>query len=241
MNKAAGYDFTWHFSRRYNAPMSRKKKIKTDIPDELREPLLEAALEHIPFDGWTDIILRKAAKDLDIDYGLARLAFPQAPGDMIDALAASCDKKMSDAASLLELDKMKIRERITTLIRLRLQEELPHRETARRALTWLMLPQNQPLAIKLLNRTVDLMWRLSGDSSTDFNYYTKRLTLAGVYSSCFLYWLSDETENQTDTDAFIDRRIEDVMKIEKGKAELRKWTGHLPDIWRQLGKMRYGQ
>ncbi|MFC7048887.1 COQ9 family protein [Emcibacter nanhaiensis] len=221
--------------------MTRKKKIKTDIPDELRAPLLEAALVHVPFDGWTAATLRQAAADLDIDYGLARLAFPEAPSDMIDALAAHCDAEMSSAAKLLGLDNMKVREKITTLIRLRLEVELPHREAARRALTWLMLPQNQPLAVTLLNRTVDLMWKLAGDTSRDFNYYTKRLTLAGVYSSCFLYWLGDESESQTDTKAFIDRRIEDVMKIEKGKAEIRTWTDRLPDLWRGLGKMRYGQ
>ena len=221
--------------------MTRTKKIRTDIPDELRPPLLQAALEHVPFDGWTASTLRQAATDLKIDHGLARLAFPEAPGDMIDALAAHCDAEMATAASLLELDKMKVRDKITTLIRLRLEVEAPHREAARRALTWLMLPQNQPLAVKLLNRTVDLMWNLAGDSSRDFNYYTKRLTLAGVYSSCFVYWLGDESDDQADTRAFIDRRIEDVMKIEKSKAELRKWTEHMPDIWRGLGKMRYGQ
>ncbi|WP_321397331.1 COQ9 family protein [Emcibacter sp.] len=221
--------------------MTRKKRIRTDIPDDLRAPLLEAALAHVPFDGWTGLTLRQAARDIGIDYGLARLAFPDAPGDMIDALAKHCDEEMSSAAKLLEMDKMKVRDKITTLIRLRLEVELPHKEAARRALTWLMLPQNQPLAVKLLNRTVDLMWRLTGDTSTDFNYYTKRLTLAGVYSSCILYWLGDESEKQTDTSAFIGRRIGDVMKIEKGKAELKNWTERVPDIWRGLGKMRYGQ
>lgn len=233
--------FTPPRAGRYTGHMAKKIKIKSDIPDELRQPLLEAALTHAPFDGWGESLLRKASQDLDIDYGLARLAFPQAPDDMIDALAEKCDREMEKASSLLELDKMKIRERIATLVRLRLREELPHREAARRALTWLMLPQNQFLATKLLNRTVDMMWRLAGDSSTDFNYYTKRLTLAGVYSSCFLYWLGDESENQADTDAFIDRRIEDVMQIEKGKARVRQWTENLPDIWRQLGKIRYGE
>tara|TARA_B100001939_G_scaffold317864_1_gene304843 strand:+ start:3685 stop:4353 length:669 start_codon:yes stop_codon:yes gene_type:complete len=218
-----------------------RAKIKTDIPDELREPLLNAALAHIPFEGWTDNTLGEAARDLDIPVGIARLAFPGGAADMIDFLADRCDQRLAEQAKLMDLESLKIRERIKTLIHLRLLCEEDHRESTRRGITWLALPQNQALGLKLLYRTVDLIWRLAGDTSADFNYYTKRLTLAGVYSSTVLYWLNDDSEEFAETWAFLDRRIEDVMKIEKTKMRLREICDKLPDVWRLAGKIRYRQ
>ena len=98
-------------------------------------------------------------------------------------------------------------------------------EATRRALALLSLPFHAGRGLKLLYRTVDAMWYAAGDTSTDFNFYTKRATLAGVYSSTLLYWLSDRSPGGEATWAFLDRRIDDVMKIEKLKSQVRSWTG----------------
>ena len=125
---------------------------------------------------------------------------------------------------------LKIRDRIKSAVRIRLERHAGNREAARRALALLSLPFNAPLALRLLYRTVDAMWYAAGDTSTDFNFYTKRATLAGVYSSTLLYWLNDRSPGGEATWGFLDRRIDDVMKIEKLKSQVKSWTGQDRDL-----------
>ena len=136
------------------------------------------------------------------------------------------------------LQGLKIREKIRTLIWRRLEVMGPAREAVRRALAILAMPQNLPLALRSGWHTADLMWRLAGDTSTDFNHYTKRMTLGAVYGSTLLAWLDDQSEGWSDTAAFLDRRIDDVMRFEKLKAE---WRGssERPSLSRFLGRLRY--
>ncbi len=215
-------------------------KPDTDIPDELRGPLLQAALPHVPFDGWTGRTMARATEDLGIDPGLAHLAFPGGPGDMIELLARQQDQKMVAACSEDILAPLKIREKITLLVRSRIEAEQEIREAARRAVTFLALPVNSALGLKILYGTVDLMWKTIHDPSTDFNFYTKRMTLSAVYSTTFLYWLNDTSEKRAETWDFLDRRIENVMQFEKTKAQIRKLTAKMPDLWRMAGKVKYG-
>lgn len=203
----------------------------TDIPDQLRSPLLKAALTHVPFEGWSDRILTLAAQDLDLDPGMAKLAFPGGVNDMIELLASDQDQKMVNACSDDILSKLKIREKITLLVRKRIEAELDMRETARSTITYLALPIHSTVGLKILYRTVDLMWKTIHDPSTDFNFYTKRLTLSGVYGSTFLYWLNDESEEYKETWDFLDRRITNVMQFEKTKAKVRDRAAKLSDFW----------
>jgi len=211
----------------------------TDIPDQLQAPLLRAALNHVPFDGWSPKILSVSAKELGMDPGIAQLAFPGGMGDMIDLLARQQDQKMVDACPDDTLSGLKIREKITRLVRTRIEAEQNIREAARRAVTYLILPGNSATGLKILYRTVDLMWKTIHDPSTDFNYYTKRLTLSAVYSSVLLYWLNDNSENYTATWDFLDRRITNVMQIEKTKAKARNLLAKVPDIWHNISGLRY--
>jgi len=132
---------------------------------------------------------------------------------------------------------MKIRQRIRSLVWKRLEIMGPAREAMRSALSILAMPQNVPLGLKVGWRTTDRMWRLAGDTSTDFNHYTKRMTLGAVYASTLLVWLNDETEGWSETAGFLDRRIDDVMQFEKFKAQ---WRGqeHF-SLSRFLGRLRY--
>jgi len=213
--------------------------LRSDIPDDLREPLLHAALSHVPFEGWSDKLLAVAEQELGLDRGLGWLAFPGGACDMIDFLAACQDQKMIAACPDEHLSQLKIREKITHLVRSRIEAEADNRESARNAVTYLALPMNSAAGLKILYRTVDLMWKTTNDPSTDFNYYTKRLTLAAVYSSCLLYWLNDESENFTDTWDFLDRRITNVMQFEKTKAQLKNMAAQLPDFWKNVSQLRY--
>lgn len=207
--------------------------------DELREALAPLIPAHAAFDGWSREALGMAAAELGVPADRARLAFPGGAADMIDAWFDAIDIAMVKAFPTERIAAMKIRERIRDLVMFRIEVANPHKEALRRALAILALPRNLPLAGRLGWRTVDRIWRLAGDSASDFSHYTKRTTLLGVYSSTLLVFLDDESEHLSDTRAFLDRRIADVMRFEKAKAEWKGSATRVPSLTRFLGRLRY--
>jgi ubiquinone biosynthesis protein COQ9 len=207
--------------------------------DELRLALAPLIPANAVFDGWSDKALAMAAAEIGVPAGRARLCFPAGAPDMIDAWFDSIDRAMAEAFPLERIEAMKIRERIRALILYRLEAALPHKEALRRALAILALPRNLPLALRLGWRAADRMWRIAGDRATDFNHYTKRALLGGVYGSTSLVFLDDESEGLAETRAFLDRRIDDVMRFEKVKAQWRGSRERLPSLSRFLGRLRY--
>ncbi len=181
--------------------------------DATRDKLLAATLAHVPFDGWSRRAFRAGAADLGLDAALAANAFPGGPAELLEAFSAGIDRAMLAELERRGLESMKHRRRIATAVRARLELLDPHREAVRRGLAFLALPRNAALGAKCLYRSVDAIWHAAGDTSTDYNFYTKRLLLAGVYSTTLLFWLGDESEGRAATWAFLDRRIEEVVKI----------------------------
>ena len=188
----------------------------------VRRKLLAATLRHVPFDGWTLGALRAAAKDAGLDLGAARRAFPGGAGDVLDFWSAESDRRMLGRLARRDLESMRVRDRIAAAVRARLELNREHREAVRLALGRAGFPFNAPAAAARLWRTVDAMWRAAGDTATDFNFYTKRGLLAGVYISTLLYWLDDTSERFAATWAFLDRRIDDVMRVPKALGRLGK-------------------
>ena len=204
----------------------------------LRRRLALAVGENAVFDGWTQAAVDSAAGQLGIDPLQARLAMPKGQAAMIDTYIREVDRALEAHFTPERLAGMKIRDKIRGLVWHRLETMGPAREAVRRGLAVLAMPQNVPLALRISWRTADLMWRIAGDTSTDFNHYTKRMTLGAVYASTLLAWLDDQSEGWADTAAFLDRRIDDVMKFEKLKAEWRGSGEHL-SVSRFLGRLRY--
>ena len=207
--------------------------------EQLRRQLALAVGENAVFDGWTKQAVDSAAQQLGLDPVQARLAMPKSQAGMIDLYIQEVDRGLEAWFTPERLSKLKIREKIRALIWRRLEIMGPAREAVRRGLAILAMPQNLPLAPRISWRTADLMWRIAGDTSTDFNHYTKRMTLGAVYASTLLVWLDDPSEGWTDTAAFLDRRIDDVMKFEKLKAEWRGSSDHRLSLSRFLGRLRY--
>ena len=206
--------------------------------EQLRRRLALAVGENAVFDGWTAQAVDSAAAQLGIDPAQARLAMPKGQAAMIDLYVQEVDRALDAWFAPERLAGMKIREKIRSLVWHRLEIMGPAREAVRRGLAILAMPQNVPLALRIGWRSADGMWRLAGDTSTDFNHYTKRMTLGAVYGSTLLVWLDDRTEGWADTAAFLDRRIDDVMKFEKWKAEWRGSDRRL-SLSRFLGRLRY--
>jgi ubiquinone biosynthesis protein COQ9 len=209
-------------------------------PDDAarKAEVLKAALAHVPFDGFTDKALSLAAAETGVDKDTLARLFPQGPVSLVEAYSAAADGELETVLAKLDLKAMKVRERITAAVLARLQILKPGKETARRAAAFLSLPPNLPLATTLLYRTVDIMWRAAGDTSTDFNFYTKRAILAGVYSSTLLRWFNDTGEDESATRDFLAARIENVMQFERFKVEARDALSRLPSLSDVLSSLR---
>jgi ubiquinone biosynthesis protein COQ9 len=213
-----------------------------DTPSPLecvRRQLALAVGENAVFDGWTRQAVDSAAGQLGVDAVQARLAFPNHQAGMIDCYIQEVDRALVASFTPDELAAMKIRDRIRSLVWRRLEIMGPAREAVRRGLAILAMPQNMPLALRISWRTSDLMWRLAGDTSTDFNHYTKRMTLGAVYASTLVAWLDDQSEAWNETGAFLGRRIDDVMRFEKWKAGWRGSGERRLSLSRFLGRLRY--
>jgi ubiquinone biosynthesis protein COQ9 len=218
--------------------------IMTELPedptlDEIRAHLAPLLPAHAAFDGWGAEAVALAAAQAGIDPEVAQLAFQEGAVQMIDAWFKSVDHAMAAQLPADCLAPMKMRQRITELVWARIQIVTVEREALRRALAVLALPQNAASAARIGWRAVDLMWRLAGDNAADFNHYTKRITLGGVYASTVLALLSDETADLSDTRAFLDRRIDNVMQFEKLKANIKSRAEHRPSLSRFIGRLRY--
>lgn len=187
---------------------------------EVRDMIVVQALNDVPFDGWSMTSLRRGAMAAGFDRGQADRSFTDGPFQAVMHFMDLADRLMEQDLAGLDLDQMKIRERIATAVRVRLKRWAPHKEAVRRAAAILSLPQNAPAATRATFRTVSVMWYAAGDTSTDYNWYTKRGLLAGVYSSTLLYWLADSSDDHADTWAFLDRRVEGVMRVGKATARL---------------------
>ncbi len=190
---------------------------------DIQIAMLAAALPEASFSGWTPALMRMAAEAANIDENSLVLAFPNGVRDLIAFYSADGDKKMLQ--TLLENgpedgNKMKIRARIREAVAQRLHVDAQHRAAARRAATWLSVPGRQSLAARLLFNSAHVMWRWAGDTSSDYNYYTKRIILGAVLASTRLVWFDDESDGFACTLAFLDRRINNVMQFEKLKATL---------------------
>lgn len=207
--------------------------------DELKAALAPRLGAHAAFDGWNEAALAMAAAELGVPADRARIAFPGGAAEMIDAWFDWVDKAMLEAFPPEKIAAMKIRDRIRTLVWFRLQTLAPWREALRRAVSILALPRNAPAGARLAWRSADRIWRLAGDTAADFNHYSKRAILIGVYGSTTMIFLDDASEDFADTRAFLDRRIEDVMRFEKAKARWKGSTSPHFSLSRFLGRLRY--
>ncbi len=209
-------------------------------PDDVRRKILDCALTLAASAGWTDSMLQQAAKKAAVPDGHDKLSFPKGVQDLIHFYSQEIDMRLLRALDGTDLDAMRVRERISFAVRTRIELLSPHKDVAKRIAAYLALPQNVILASQLIYGTCDAIWHGIGDRSTDINFYTKRATLAGVYSSTLLYWLGDESDGAQKSWDFLSRRIDNVMEFETIKARVRTTFDKLPSPWSVLGALRYG-
>jgi ubiquinone biosynthesis protein COQ9 len=205
-----------------NAPERPQERPESDPDQQVRDRLADAVSAEAVFSGFSQAALAAASQSLSLPRGEAERLFPGGPLDVLAYVSERADARTIESLEKAGVERMKIRDRIRTAVRLRIETHGDAKEAVRRGLAQLALPLNAPLGLKLLYRTVDAIWYAAGDTSSDFNFYTKRATLAGVFSSTLFYWLNDRSEGSAATWEFLDRRIDDVMRFEKFKSRFGK-------------------
>ena len=207
--------------------------------DDLRLRLAPAIAEAAVFDGWSKAALASAARDCDVDPALAEFAFRDGQMAMLTAWIDHVDRAMVAALPDATLGAMSIRQRIRAIVLARLDAVAGCEEALSRALAIMALPGNIAASTRLGWRSADRMWRLAGDTATDYNHYTKRAILAGIYAATLRVFATDTSEGQAETAAFLDRRIDGIMRFEKAKSQLLRPPEHHFSLTRLLGRIRY--
>jgi ubiquinone biosynthesis protein COQ9 len=207
--------------------------------DALRARLAPLIAANAAFDGWSKQGVRNAAREAGLDEDVALYAFSGGQMQMIEAWIATVDQAMVKALPVKTLAAMKVRERIATLARWRLGAVSGLEEPVRAAMAIMAMPHHAARSLRLGWRSADAMWRLAGDTATDFNHYSKRTLLAGIYGATLAVWLDDKSEGKAESLAFLDRRIEGVMRFEKAKAQFLRPREERFSMARFLGRLRY--
>lgn len=207
--------------------------------EALRLQLAPAIADAAAFDGWSTKAVAHAARTAGVDRDLAEYAFRGGSMAMIAAWVGHVDARMAAAAPAESLMDIPVRERIRRLVMARLDAVVGREEALIRALTVMAMPRNVVAATKLGWRSADRMWRLAGDTATDLNHYTKRAILSGVYAATLHVFARDKSEDKAETRAFLDRRIEGIVRFEKAKAQVLRAPEERFSLTRFLGRLRY--
>ena len=207
--------------------------------EQTRDRVVLTTLPHVAFDGWSDRALRAGLADAGLAPEQGALTFSRGALEMIRHWSRYGDRRMLEAMQAIDAGALRTRERIAAAVRFRIEVNAPYREAVRRTMSFLALPPNTPVAITSTWESVDAIWYACADTSTDLSFYSKRATLAAVYVATVLYWLDDASEEFADSWAFLERRIDDLMRIPKlrGRVEeaLNAVLRPLPVLRRRAG------
>lgn len=194
-------------ARAYNVPMTDNQTIKDSI--------LQKALADIPFDGWTEDVLARAAVTSGYTSDMVQAVFPRGVRDALVHFSALADRQMLQALKQTDPSMLKVPARVALAVKTRFEMLEPHREAERLAIAWWLRPFRKIEGAKIVWNTADAIWLWAGDTATDYNHYTKRTLLSGVITSTAFFWLNDQSEGRKDSWAFLDRRIDNVLSIGK--------------------------
>jgi ubiquinone biosynthesis protein COQ9 len=212
--------------------------MKSPLAERERDRLIEAMLPDVAFDGWSHAALRSAARRIGIAPEEAAALFSRGAPDLVAAFSRWADRRMLEWFEIAPPEADSTVARIKRAIGLRFEIVAPWREAVRRSLSVLAMPPHAALAARLLYDTVDGIWYAAGDTATDFSFYTKRATLAGLYAATLLYWLEDRSEGFADTQAFLDRRLAEVGRLTAARRRLDTALARLPNPFRLVRPVR---
>ena len=215
------------------------------LPDDdlaaRKDAVLDEVLIEAPFEGWTHAALEAGAREAGEAEALP-LLFPGGVGEVIAWWSVRADDAVIAAFEADQDRPRGVTATIRHLVRARVLALEPDREAARRAAATLALPPYAVTGARMTWRTADRIWRAAGDTATDWNHYSKRAILSGVYAATAARWFADEGDGAPDpyqaTWDFLDARLAGVMRFEKVKARLPRVDAD--GVAAMLGRLRYG-
>ena len=210
----------------------RKAKTRPES-GQIETRLLLAIVAQVPFEGWTEKALEGGGRSAGLSRAAAQEIFPDVRAVVCAFSVWANQAMMARIAAEKLYDRMRVRDKVAYALRARLEALAPYREAQRRLTLWYALPHHAPLAVRNLATLCDIIWKAAGDTSTDYNFYSKRVLLSYVVKTTTLFWLSDDSQNAQASWAFLDRRIAEVLKLGKAAGSL----GNLPDKLEKLGKI----
>jgi ubiquinone biosynthesis protein COQ9 len=203
--------------------------MKSPLAESERDGLIEAMLPDVAFDGWSSTALRLASRQIGLPMTEAEALFPRGAPDLVAGFSRWADRRMLDWIEAAPVEEASVSARVKRAVLLRFEVVQPWREAVRRALAVLAMPPHALLGLRLVYETVDAIWYAAGDRATDFSFYTKRATLAGIHTAALLYWLEDRSEGFADTQAFVDRRLADLRRLTEARRRFDAALARLPN------------
>ena len=203
-------------------------KTKTSDCNQIRIDLIRAMLTHVPFDGWTWEAMEQGAIDIGFEkkktsssrMKIFKNLFKNGSIDFIEIFSEIIDLDVKEKYDLLEFKPERVSEKIKKIIMIRLNLCQKYKEAVRTSISLTAMPINAKISLKILYKTCNSMWRIAGDKSTDFSFYTRRISLAAVYTPTLLFWLNDNSNDNVETEFFLDRRLKDINKVSRFKKPL---------------------
>ena len=203
-------------------------KTKTSDCNQIRIDLIRAMLTHVPFDGWTWEAMEQGAIDIGFEkkktsssrMKIFKNLFKNGSIDFIEIFSEIIDLEVKEKYDLLEFKPERVSEKIKKIIMIRLNLCQKYKEAVRTSISLTAMPINAKISLKILYKTCNSMWRIAGDKSTDFSFYTRRISLAAVYTPTLLFWLNDNSNDNVETEFFLDRRLKDINKVSRFKKPL---------------------
>jgi len=203
-------------------------KTKTSDCNQIRIDLIRAMLTHVPFDGWTWEAMEQGAIDIGFEkketssyrMKIFKDLFKNGSIDFIEIFSEIIDLEVKEKYDLLEFKPERVSEKIKKIIMIRLNLCQKYKEAVRTSISLTAMPINAKISLKILYKTCNSMWRIAGDKSTDFSFYTRRISLAAVYTPTLLFWLNDNSNDNVETEFFLDRRLKDINKVSRFKKPL---------------------
>ena len=208
--------------------------MRSPFAERETERLIALMLPDVAFDGWSRHALSNAARRADVPVGEAVALFPRGAADLVAAFSRWADLEMLAQLEAMPGEQGSLSQRIALALQLRFVGLAPWREAVRRGLSVLALSPNTLLGLRLLYDTVDAVWHGVGDASSDFSFYTKRASLAGIHAAAILYWLEDRSPDGADTEGFIERRLADLHRLSGMRRRVEGAAGRLPNPLRVL-------
>jgi ubiquinone biosynthesis protein COQ9 len=176
-----------------------------------QDKLANLFIQEVPKFGWSRETLLHCAKKQKLSTPNLALMFPSFEYDVLKYLIAQNNSLVEKNYNSFNNSRLKTRDKIKTIMELKFDSNAYLKDALPEMLKFLLRPGNIFMSIKMLHQNSDFIWKLAGDKSNDFNYYSKRGLLSMVYLATLIYWLNDKSSKGIGTKNFISKSVDGIV------------------------------